>query len=77
MGARHKSVVVMGRWIDSFQCSTTGGIYYPVCGIVCIKDPSETVAHVVAIGGCLLYLIDALPYVRSNISINVLCCVVK
>ena len=51
MGARHKSVVVMGRWIDSFQCSTTGGIYYPVCGMVCIKDPSETVAHVVATGG--------------------------
>ena len=48
---------VLGDW-----CARGGGMCYPVCGMVHIKE-SERVAHVAAAGFLSHYMCGTLPYV--------------
>ena len=57
-------------------CNKVRGMYYPVCGIVHIKEPllySERVARVAAAGFLSHYLSGPLPYVRRHITVNKMC----
>ena len=50
------------------------GIYYPVCGMVHIKEPLLPVAHIVAAAGFLIrYLSGPWPYVPRHITVNKMC----
>ena len=53
-------------------CNKGGGMGYPVCGIVYIKE-SERVAHVASVGFLSYYLSGPLPYVRRHITVYKLC----
>ena len=57
-------------------CNKGCGMYYPVYGMVHIKEPLlliERVAHVVAAGFLSHYLSGPLPYVRHHITVNKMC----
>ena len=57
-------------------CNKGRGMYYPVYGMVHIKEPLlqiERVAHVAAAGFLSHYLSGPLPYVRRHITVNKMC----
>ena len=57
-GARCSSVVrsfahgAMGRRIDSSWCNKGCGMYYPVCGMMHIKEPLLLIGKSGPCGGC-------------------------
>ena len=57
-------------------CNKGCGMWYPVCGMVHIKEPLlliEKVAHVAAAGFLSRYLNGPLPCVRRHITENKMC----
>ena len=57
-------------------CNKGRGMYYPVCGMMHIKEPLlliGKVAYVAAAGFLARYLSGPLPYVRHHITVNKMC----
>ena len=57
-------------------CNKGHYMYYPVCGMVHIKEPLLLIrksSHVVAAGFLSHYLNGSLPYIRHHITINEMC----
>ena len=54
-------------------CNKGRGMYYPVCGMMLIKEPLLLIGKITAAGFLSRYLNGSLPYVRHHITVNKMC----
>ena len=54
-------------------CNNGRGMYYPVSGMMHIKEPLLLIAHVAVAGFLSRYLSGPVPYVWRHITVNKMC----